>query len=414
MSVKWIGTKFKGVRYYENPNRKHGVKKDRYLAIRYQRDGKRIEEGIGWTSERDPEDGQYWTEEKVALVLERLKGAARHGKKEAPTRLSEKREIEKKRREAERTKQEQRAREAITVSNYFDNEYFPSAKDNKAQNTTRTEKLLFNHWIRPIIGDIPFTEIAQTDVQRVKKNMVDAGKADKTVHLALAIIRQLYNHANRPDLYIRARVRMPRVDNAKLRYLTPAEIEKLLSELKKKSITVHDQASIAVNTGLRFSEVAGLRWEDINYKTGTAAIRDSKTGSRTVFLNKDVMAILKARQECKRTDWIFPDEKGNRQARCSKTFQRVADDLFNQNVDDRRLRISFHSLRHSFGTHVYENTGDLYLTQKALGHRTMVMAARYAKMSETKLREAFDLMAKVLKGQDAGRNQSGQMIKLRK
>jgi len=47
MAAKWIGTKFKGVRYYEHPTRKHGVKKDRYLAIRYQIDGKRIEEGIG-------------------------------------------------------------------------------------------------------------------------------------------------------------------------------------------------------------------------------------------------------------------------------------------------------------------------------------------------------------------------------
>ncbi|MCE5282346.1 MAG: site-specific integrase, partial [Deltaproteobacteria bacterium] len=69
---KWISSKFKGVRFYEHPDRKHGVKFDRYLAIRYQKDGKRIEEGIGWTSERDPEDGQHWTEAKAALVLERL------------------------------------------------------------------------------------------------------------------------------------------------------------------------------------------------------------------------------------------------------------------------------------------------------------------------------------------------------
>ena len=76
--------------------------------------------------------------------------------------------------------------------------------------------------------------------------------------------------------------------------------------------------------------------------------------------------------------------------------------MFNKDIKDRRLRISFHSLRHTFGTHVYENSGDLYLTQKALGHRTMVMAARYAKLSETKLREAFSKMADVMeKGRQA-------------
>jgi len=77
--MKWHSSKYKGVRYREHESRKHGVKRDRYLAIRYQKDGKRVEEGIGWTSERDPEDGQFWTEAKAALVLERLKGAAKHG-----------------------------------------------------------------------------------------------------------------------------------------------------------------------------------------------------------------------------------------------------------------------------------------------------------------------------------------------
>jgi integrase len=193
---------------------------------------------------------------------------------------------------------------------------------------------------------------------------------------------------------------MPRVDNAKLRYLTAEEIDTLLTELKKKSITVHDQALLAVNTGLRFSEVAGLKWEDVSYEAGTLAIRDGKTGSRTVFFNEAVRKMLKARQGDQKTGLLFPIEtgknKGRRQEAVSKTFQREADKLFNQGITDRRLRVSFHTLRHSFGTHVYGATGDLYLTQKALGHRTMVMAQRYAKMSETRLKEAFDTMTEVM------------------
>ncbi|HQO65085.1 MAG TPA: site-specific integrase, partial [Syntrophorhabdus sp.] len=267
-------------------------------------------------------------------------------------------------------------------------------------------------------------KLAETDMARVKKNMIDMEKSDKTIHETLAIVRQIYNHAKRPDIYILAKVKMPRVENAKLRYLVPEEIGKLLNALKEKSDVVHDQALIAVNCGLRFSEVAGLRWEDVNYDTGTMAIRDSKTGSRTVFINEAVKEVLEARHEkqeeyikkkrdrgidVKKTPWIFPDNEGNRQDRCSKTFQRVADELFNKDIKDRRLRISFHSLRHTFGTHVYENSGDLYLTQKALGHKTMVMAARYAKMSETKLREAFTRMSDVMqKGREAAKKRAEQ------
>ena len=91
---KWISSKYKGVRFYQHDTRKHGVKFDRSLAIRSQTNGKRIEDRIGWTSERDPVDGQFWTEQKAAILLDRLKGAAKQGIKEAPTRISEQRKLE--------------------------------------------------------------------------------------------------------------------------------------------------------------------------------------------------------------------------------------------------------------------------------------------------------------------------------
>lgn len=418
--MEWHKSKYRGVRYREHPTRKHGVKRDRYLVIRYQKDGKRVEEAIGWTTEVDPADGKHWTEEKAALVLARLKGAARQGTAEAPTRIAEQRELEQKRREEEKTAQEEELarleREEETISTYLSETYFPWAEANKAPNTMRSERTLFRKWIEPAIGDVPMLKLAQTDTERLKKRMSDAGKSPKTVHLALALIRQVYNHAKRPDIYLLAKAKMPRVDNAKLRYLTAEEIDTLLTALKEKSVTVHDQALLAVNTGLRFSEVTGLEWGDVNYETGTLAIRDGKTGSRTVFFNDAVREMLKARQGDKRTGLIFPIEtgqkKGQRQEAVSKTFQREADKLFNAGVDDRRLRVSFHTLRHSFGSHVYGNTGDLYLTQKALGHKTMVMAQRYAKMSEARLKEAFNAMTDVMNKGKAKR--TGKVVHLEK
>ena len=38
MGTKWQSTKFPGIRFREHPSRKHGVQKDRYFVIRYQRD----------------------------------------------------------------------------------------------------------------------------------------------------------------------------------------------------------------------------------------------------------------------------------------------------------------------------------------------------------------------------------------
>lgn len=392
MPVNWIKTNYPGVRYYEHATRKNGVRRDQYFTIRYKVTvGDKVrdkEEGLGWASEG-------WSAKKAYERVCELKENRKAG--EGPQTLAEKREIEAERKAKEKQRVEA---EEETIVDYYEKKYFPWAEQNKAKNSIRSEKTLFENWIKPAIGEIPMLQLAETDMERLKQRMVKAGKADKTVHLTLALIRQIYNHAKRPDIYLLAKAKMPRIDNAKLRYLTAEEIEILLAALKTKSEIVHDQSFLAVNTGLRFSEVSGLQWGDVNYKTGTLAIRDGKTGSRMVFFNDNVKTMLKVRQGKKRTGLIFPietgDKKGQRQEVVSKTFQREADRLFNKGVNDRRLRISFHTLRHTFGTHVYGKTGDLYLTQKALGHRTMVMAQRYAKMSEARLREAFATMTNVL------------------
>ena len=428
MTIKWMQSEQTGVRYYVHPTKKYRdgdnenapYKKDRCYVIRYQAHGKRYEHVVGWASEKDPVDGKHWNELKAATLRATLMGNAKNYQEEKT--IADMRDAAKEKEEVKQAEQERIEKENITVSVYCKNTYFPWVEKNKAANTIRTERLLFDHWIKPVIGDIPLTEVVQTDIERVKQSMFTAKKAPKTVHHTLGLIRQIYNHAKRPDIYLQAKVKMPKVDNAKLRYLTPAEIDKLLTALKVKSGIVHDQAVLAVNCGLRFSECAGLRWEDANYDTGTMSIRDSKTGSRTVFINDDVKAVLQARhkaqeeayekklrlgEDVEKTEWVFPDDNDDRQARCSKTFQRVADVLFNKGVDDRRLRVTFHTLRHSFGTHVYENSGDLYLTQKALGHRTMVMAQRYAKMTEPRLKEAFTKMSYVMqKGREAVKKQS--------
>ena len=405
MAIKWIKTPHRGLRYHEHPTRKHGRQRDKYYSVRFKVDGKDYEYGIGWLSDGVPESIKAENPEMgftdyCLLLMRQYKGNLKTG--QGPRSPKEQRQIIATQEEADRQQQQEEAdrqrREEETISSYFKEKYFPWSLDNKARNSTNSEKVLFEKWIKPHIGNVPLLKVTQIDTERLKKKMTDAGKAAKTIHLTLALIRQIYNHAKRPDIYLLAKAKMPRVDNAKLRYLTAEEINILLEALKKISFNVHDQALLAVNTGLRFSEVAGLQWEDVNYETGTLAIRDGKTGSRTVFFNDAVCKMLKARQEGMTTGLVFPNQKGQRQATVSKTFQREVDKLFNKDIKDRRLRVSFHTLRHTFGTHVYGNTGDLYLTQKALGHRTLLMAQRYAKMNETRLREAFASMTKVIEG----------------
>lgn len=124
---------------------------------------------------------------------------------------------------------------------------------------------------------------------------------------------------------------------------------------------------------------------------------DAKTVSRTAYLTAPVAAMLKSRKRGKPTEFIFPKRSGKDGAmdQAAKIFTDTVKELgFNEGITDRKNKVTFHTLRHTMATHLYESTHDLYLTQRSLGHSTATMTARYAKMSESRLREGAAALEK--------------------
>ncbi len=394
-----------GVRYYKHPTRKHGIKFDHYLAIRYQKDGKRIEEGIGWTSERDPEDGQFWTEAKAALVLEKLKSAAKHGKTEAPTRISEKRAIEAKRKQAEKAKQEQQLKDSMTFEEFFTNTYLPQSKADKKSSTAQRESGFFDNWFKPILGELPLKSIKSFHLEQLKKKMIDKKQSNRSIEYALAVIRQVFNMARQISVYENepptSKVKKPKVDNGRMRFLTHDEANTLLQSLKEKSLDVHDMALISLHCGLRFGEIASLTWQDVDIDRSILTIRDAKAGSRFAFLTEQAATMLRNRQKGNPSDYVFPARVGGKLKKISHSFFRTVDKLkLNDGIDDPRLQICFHSCRHSYASWLIESGVDLYTVQKLLGHKTNVMTQRYAHLSENKLRAAAEALSRTFQTEE--------------
>ena len=71
-------------------------------------------------------------------------------------------------------------------------------------------------------------------MEKIKKDMIDAGKAPRSVHYALAVVRQVINHAIMNEIYSgdnpACKVSRPKLENKRLRFLTD-EDEKRLSDL---------------------------------------------------------------------------------------------------------------------------------------------------------------------------------------
>jgi len=404
-NYRWIKTGVQGLRYREHPTRKHGIKKDRFYQFKHyvpgvvsNKTGKPVQsaESFGWLS-----DG--WTLEKCTTYIHKVKENKKTG--QGPQSLEELRKLEELKKykeqvqaEAEKAEQEKLKSQLITFdevwATYYEND--PGKKPNSWEN----ERLMHKKWIGPVLGEKPLKDIQKMDLQKLKKRMKDQGKADRTAEYALAVVRQVYNFAIDNGLYSgvapkinkKSKV-MPKFDNKVVRYLTREEADKLFPALKAKSRDVHDMALVSLYAGLRFGEVAGLTWNDVSLDSEKIFVMDTKGKTdRIVPMHQVLKDMFKRRIPGDKHKLIFPRGKdGQKQRGPSITFDRTVDDLkLNEGVTERKHRLTFHGLRHSFASWLVTAGTSIYEVKELLGHSDIRLTERYAHLNDGALKNAVN------------------------
>ena len=386
--MKWI-TASRGVRYREHGTRKHGVKLDRYYTIYFRRDGKQVFEKIGWSSEG-------WTLEKVIDELNQLKANYRTGA--GPVTLKEKQVIENDRKAEEMRQSDILEKDNITFKFFFENDYLPIQKTHKVKATWIKETGHAENWIFPVVGNFPLKTLSSFHIEQIKKSLLDAEKTPRTIQYCLATFRQVWNHARRAGIVSgdspTRNVKIPKFDNQRQRFLTNGECSSLLDELKKKSVETYFYSVMSLDAGLRFSEVAGLQWQDIDLVRQTILLRDTKSGrNRTVYMTERVKAILSGMPKGAPDVLVFPGKHGGQMTEIGDAFKKAVDDLkLNQSISDDRLKCVFHSLRHTHASRLLEAGTDIYLVKTLLGHRNIATTERYLHVRADSLRDAIKEM----------------------
>jgi len=381
--MKWI-TAARGVRYYEHKTRKHGIRPDRYYTIYFRRGGKPVFEKLGWGSEGV-------TLEKAMSILNELKNNYRQGT--GPSTLQEKRELEQARKENEQIKAEQIEKDSMTFSSLFEIYLVQQKADGKK--TWTREQELFKCWIQPVIGKLRLTDIVPIHLERIKSNMGKRGLAARSIHYCLAVTRQVFNYSRKYDHFNGEnpvnKVKKPVADNRRMRFLTHEESQMLLDEIRVHSVITYRITLISLHCGLRFGEISGLKWQDLNLQDDTILIRNPKNGqTRVAFMSEDVKAMLLEMELGKAGDFVFQNTgKKERIGEISDTFKRAVNKLkLNESIDDSRLKVVFHTCRHSFASWLVADGADLFTVRELLGHKSIAMTERYSHLSPGTLRKA--------------------------
>jgi len=164
-----------------------------------------------------------------------------------------------------------------------------------------------------------------------------------------------------------------------------------LPDLKQKAMV-----SLMYSAGLRVGEVCNLKYSDIQRKKMRIHISHGKNRSdRYAILSVNTLAILTDYWFAynKPTDWLFPKQRDRSKPIDTYYIMR------NMKLHEERLgwehRITCHSFRHAFGTHLYENGTDLITIKTLLGHKSLNSTLIYihlASYDSHGIKSPFDLL----------------------
>lgn len=394
--MKWIASKkYKGVRYRENQTRKNGaIRKDRYFSIRYKFNGVTKEEAVGWESEG-------WSELKAHELREKIVNAQKTG--EGPLTLQEtkkaniKKELE---RQAITAKEK---RNTISLSDFYKKHFETHIKSSVSTKSFKTVKSLFTKWIEPEVGNLPLPIITLADAEKIKVKMTEANKAPRTINYMITILKQILKFAEvigfdtaKSTVFT---MEKQKFDNQRITFLTKKQANDLLQALQKKSQTVYEMALISLHCGLRAGEIFNLTWPDIDLKQGLLFVKDTKNRlNRTLHLSTELKKVFtqKIKNKSDTSEYIFHQLDGSKLNEVPNIFERTVEKLkFNEGITDRRQKIVFHSLRHTFASWLVQGGTDLYIVQKLMGHSHISMTERYAHLNERNFKKATEVINKL-------------------
>ena len=215
------------------------------------------------------------------------------------------------------------------------------------------------------------------DLRRYHLHLAASGVGSPSINSAVSALRFFFKVTlGRPGVtelmpFIREPQRLPVV-------LSPDEVARLLRATAGPKYRT--ALSVAYGAGLRASEVTALKIGDIDSARMTIRVEQGKgRKDRFALLSPVLLTILRAWwQEARPRGWLFP---GRDPGQPLTTPQLNPASHHAAEAAGLGKRVSMHTLRHSFATHLLEQKTDVRVIQVLLGHKKLETTARYTQVA---------------------------------
>jgi site-specific recombinase XerD len=228
----------------------------------------------------------------------------------------------------------------------------------------------------------------QEDLRRFQHHMRSEGASATAMNSAVSALRFFFGVTLRRGdaelgmTTVRLPQRLPVI-------LSPAEVARLLDHAP--GLKARAALSLAYGAGLRASEVVSLKVTDIDSERQVIRVEQGKgRKDRYAMLSDDLLALLRDWWRAGRekdvmlpSGWLFPGQNPVNHLTARQLSRIFHAAKAGAEIDKR---VSLHTLRHCFATHLLEQKVDIRLIQVLLGHTKLTTTAHYAQVDSTKLK----------------------------
>ena len=274
--------------------------------------------------------------------------------------------------------------------------------------TLASYRSVLEHHVFPYLAGHDVDAITPTDIE-VALNALTKYSLKYQRNVAL-LLRAIFNHAVDRNALDKSPVRgfhLPKVSTREKEAWSEAEVKQILDHTPEEFKPL---LTVFALTGMRSGEVLGLQWRHIDLQKGWIHIEQSlwngrvflpknDTSMRVIPMGPELYKIVQelAKKPHKPGDFIFTNERGKPYSPDYLRRDVLYPILYRLGFYWRKREGGFHRFRHTAGSIVVANTGNLRLAQKLLGHSSIATTANiYTHVRPEEQRKAVEILEKAV------------------
>ncbi|MCS7249760.1 MAG: site-specific tyrosine recombinase XerD [candidate division WOR-3 bacterium] len=256
----------------------------------------------------------------------------------------------------------------------------------------------FLNWLKK-----DFTDISEEDIKGFIHYLIIKKRSSSTVARKISSLKSFFYFLNKEGIISKnplEEIELPKVKRRLPTVLTISEVEKLLNatEYKKDKESIRTKAmfELLYATGIRISELLNLKVNDLNLEEGFIRVMGKRNKERIVPIGEPAILAIKEYLNIVRptllnkkeisTPYLFLNQRGKKLTRMGfwkilKKYVKLA---------GIEKKVTPHTFRHTFATHLLEGGANLRIVQELLGHSNISTTQIYTKLNKEYLKQIYN------------------------